>query len=287
MSIDLFVPEIWSARLQRHIDANRAYGDYVNDNWEGEIRDKGDTVRIQKAGRPEIRNYDKYRTSEPEQPRGTTQSLTIDRDKTFYFSLDDLDRIQVNARLMDEYTRGAGIEMAKTVDGDISARMVLGAGVALGADNDPVTVRAGGDFVSFYDFIVGAAEQLDENDAPEESRWIVIPPSLVAMARRDDHFIPAGDQRQVTGVIGEVAGFEIRKTTRVPRSAGSGGSPVANRKVIFGCGNYATTFANQLVAVEAERLQGGRFEDALKGRNAFGAKVIEPVTLGCAHVATR
>lgn len=284
MSIDHFVPEIWSARLQRHLDANLVFASLVNRNWEGEIRRQGDTVHIQQIGTPTITNYSKYQSATPEQPRGTTQSLTIDRDKTFYISIDDLDAVQANVNLLDQYANRAGVAMAQTVDGDISARMVAGAGINIGRDDAPVVIGRD-DYDSFYRFAVDLRAQLAGNDAPDEGLWMVINPDLEAIALDDDRFLPAGDDRQVTGQIGRIAGFNVLRTTRVPTSRGSGDTPTANAKVLFGAGTYGTTFANQLLAIEAERLQGGRFEDALKGRNVWGCKVIEPETLGCAHVA--
>lgn len=287
MAISSFVPEYWSALLQRHIDRVLVYAQpqVTNRNWEGEIRDSGDTVNIQKVGNPTIVPYVKGTPMTPERPDGTTQPLTIDRDKGFYIQMDDLDAVQVNVDLFQRFTERAGIQMAKTLDGDIAARMVAGAdsGNIIGTDGTPVSIKSGGSYTSFYKFAVEARRKLDNSDAPSDGRWIVINPDLESTVLLDSAFIPAGGDEQRTGAIGQIAGFTVLKTTGVPDSPGSGGSPKPNYKIVFGAGNYATTVATQLVKTEAERLQG-LFEDAVKGRNVWGAKVIEPVSLGVAHV---
>jgi len=287
MAISSFVPEVWSARLQRHLDRVLIYAQptVTNRDYEGEITDAGDTVNIQKVGNPTIVSYVKGTPMTPERPDGTTQALTIDRDKGFYIQMDDLDAVQVNVPLFDRFTERAGIQMAKTLDADIAARMVAGAGAGniIATDGTPATIKSGGTYTTFYAFAVEARRKLDLSEASSEGRWMVVNPDLESRVLLDAQFIPAGADEQRTGKIGQIAGFDILKTTGTPDSPGSGGSPKANWKVLFGAGNYSVTVATQLVKTEAERLQG-LFEDAVKGRNVWGAKVIEPATLGLAHI---
>ena len=289
MSIANFVPEFWSTRLLRHLDAALVYAQpsVVNRNWEGEIQNAGNTVNIQKVSDPTIVNYVKGTPMTPERPDGTTLELLIDRDKGFYVQMDDLDAIQVNVPLFEKFTRRAGVKMAQVVDSDVAARMVAGADAAniIGTDATPVeiTFDGAGSTITAYEFAVEARRKLDVKEAPEEDRWMAIHPDLEAAVLLAPSFVPAGSDEQRTGKIGTLAGFDLLKTTRTPTSPGSGGSPVPNRKIVFGAGNYATTFANQLVKTEAERLQG-LFEDAVKGRNVWGAKIVEPETLGYGHV---
>lgn len=289
MSIANFIPEVWSTRLLRYLDASLVYAQptVVNREWEGEIANAGDTVHIQKVNDPTIVNYVKGTPMTPERPDGTTIPLTIDRDKGFYVQMDDLDAIQVNIPLFQKFVSRSGYAMGKVVDSDVSARMVAGAHASnvIGTDAAPVeiTFDGAGSTMTFYEFAVEARRRLDVMEAPEDGRWMAVHPDNEATVLLAPGFVPAGANEQRTGKIGTIAGFDILKTTRTPTSPGSGGSPVPNRKIVFGVGNYATTFANQLVKTEAERLQG-LFEDAVKGRNVWGAKIVEPETLGYGHV---
>lgn len=290
MSIALFIPEFWSARLRRHLDSRLVFASpqLANRDWEGEIRGVGDTVHIQRVGDPTVKERTKYSDIDaPEQPAGDRVSLTIDEDHYFNVSIDDVDKWQSNVALLDRFAERAGRAMRVAVDSSVAAVMAAGAGIDIGDDETPVTVGNDTEDYSFYGLLVEARRQLDNNDAPDEGRWVVIPPDIEAIALGDDRFVPAaalGDQITQTGAIGQLAGFTVMKTTAVPDSDGSGGDPTANWKVVFGAGNYATTYADETTRMEAYRPER-RFEDAIKGMHVWGSTVIEPESLGVAHVA--
>lgn len=282
MSIANFVPEFWSTRLLRHLDSKLVYaGPQISNRlYEGEIQGVGDTVHIQKVGDPTVKERTKYQDIEaPEQPSGDTRALTIDEDWYFNVSIDDVDAWQANVRLLDQFAERAARGMREKVDSTTATKLAAGAGVEVDAS---VTVTVGNtdsDDYSFFTLLVEARRLLDNNDAPEDNRWVVIPPDLEAIAIADERFVPAaalGDTVTRTGMIGQIAGFTVVKTTAVPSAGGAW-------DVLFGAGNYANTFAQELTKLEAYRPEK-RFEDALKGLNVWGSKVIEPETLGIAKV---
>ncbi len=57
MSILKFRPEIWSARLLVPLRQSLVYDAFINRDYEGEIAEAGDTVRITSIGRPTISTY--------------------------------------------------------------------------------------------------------------------------------------------------------------------------------------------------------------------------------------
>lgn len=287
MSIANFKPTIWSARLRRHLDAALVYAQptVANRNWEGEIADMGDSVKINKVGDPSIFDYTPNEDMPaPETPDGDQVTLLIDEFRGFNVGIDDVDAAQVNVALLDEFAKRAGVAMAKDTDATVAAKMVLGAHAdnQLGTDEAPISVLASGsgDYTP-YELVVELARLLADQEAPEDGLWIAINPTLEAQFRLDDNFILAdqgrgGDSVVRTGKIGEVAGFDVLRTTRTPKTANA-------TKILAGAGNYATTFANQITKVKAyepERRHG----DAVKGLEVYGVKVIEPETLALAHV---
>ena len=79
MSVTNFVPTIWSARLLAHLDKKHVYAALVNRDYEGEIRNYGDTVKINQIGDVTIKNYTKGNDIEdPEDLSGSQTMLTID-----------------------------------------------------------------------------------------------------------------------------------------------------------------------------------------------------------------
>lgn len=286
MTIANFVPEFWSARLLRHLDSRLIYASpqLSNRDWEGEIQGVGDTVHIQKVDDPTVKERTKYSDLDaPEQPSGDTAALVIDEDWYFNVSIDDVDAWQANVALLDRFAERAARGMREKIDSTAGAVMVAGAGIEIGTAGAPVDVieDGSGDF-TFWELVVEMGVQLDEADVPEEARWVVITPQLAGVATKDDRFIPAsalGDQVTRQGLIGEINGFTVYKTNVVPYSASGGGA----RKVLFSAGNYSHTFATELAKLEAYRPEK-RFEDALKGMEVWGSKVVESESLGVAHV---
>lgn len=293
MAIDIFIPEIWAARLQRHLDRKLIYAQpqVCNREWEGEIAEAGDTVHIQKIGDPTIFTYvPGVDMNAPEEPDGTTQSLTVDQFKGFNVAVDDVNDVQANVNLLDSFATRAGVKLAQTIDSFVSGAMAAAATVTpVGTDAVPVKVLAdgSGDFTP-YELAVLLEQHLADQDAPDDQRWLAVNPAFEAQIRLDPNFIKAseiGAELVRNGVIGMISGFEILRTTGVPSSPGSGGGEhIPNVKILGGAGNYSTTFANQLTEIQPYEPEK-RFGDAVKGLEVYGAKVLEPATLVQAHVA--
>jgi N4-gp56 family major capsid protein len=294
MAIDQFIPEVWSARLQRHLDLTLVYGQPTcsNREWEGEISEAGDTVHINKIGDPEIKDYDPgVDMDAPEEPDGTTQTLTVDQFKYFNVMVDDVNKAQANVNLLDRFGERAGVQMANTIDAFIGGKISAAATVNVtGTDASPIVVKADGSGdLTPYELAVEMRRQLKGQEVPINDIWMVIDADLEAEMLEDEKYIAAGSEIGAefvrTGKIGKIAGFDVLVTQAVPTSPGSGGGThVPNVKVLAGAGNYATTFAGQVTEMEAFRPER-RFGDATKGLEVYGTKVLEPETVAQAHVA--
>jgi hypothetical protein len=290
MSIEIFKPSIWSTRLLRHLDRTLVFAQpsVCNRDWEGEISQEGDSVKINKVGNPSIKDYAPGEDMDPaEEPDGTTQTLIVDQHKYFNVAIDDVDKAQVNVALLDAFAKRAGVSLSQVIDAFVAATMSAAATInTVGTDAKPIEVKADGtgDFTP-YELAVELRRQLADQDAPMEDLWMAINADLESQFLLDEQYIDTATRTETrTGQIGEVAGFDILRTSGVPSSAGSGETKVPNVKILAGAGNYATTFANQITETEAYRPQL-RFADAVKGLDVYGAKVLEPETLAQAHVA--
>ena len=56
MSVTNFIPTIWSARLLRHLDKRHVYLNLLNRDYEGEIKNFGDTVKVNQIGNVTIKD---------------------------------------------------------------------------------------------------------------------------------------------------------------------------------------------------------------------------------------
>ena len=82
MSVDRFIPSLWAATLLENLNNSHVAVNLCNRNYEGDIAQSGDTVRITSIGNVTIDNYDKNTTViAPETLNDSQQVLTIDQAK--------------------------------------------------------------------------------------------------------------------------------------------------------------------------------------------------------------
>lgn len=272
MSLNNFIPAIWSARLLQNLHKGLVYGQtgIVNRDYEGEITGAGDSVRINNIGAVSVGDYTKNTDmTAPQTLSDAQQTLLIDESKFFNFQVDDVDKAQQKPKVMDEAMREAGYALADVADQFIAG---LYTGVAgpntIGSDATPVVPTT----ATAYEYLVDLATLLTEANIPTMGRWCVVPPWIYGRLLKDDRFVKAGtatsDQVLRNGEVGEAAGFRILQSNNVPNTAGT------KYKVIAGS-SIAISYADQIASIEAYRPEK-RFADAMKGLHVYGAKLVRP-----------
>ena len=274
MALDNFIPEIWSARLLKHLDEDLVFKQLVNTDYEGEIRNVGDTVRVNRIGDIVVGSYTKDgEIGAPQQLSGEQLVLTIDQFKYFNFYVDDIDAAQQNPKTMDDAMNRAAFALAKEVDKYI-AGLYTQAGVKL--DNSGAGYQIGTltGQKNPYDLVVDIVEQMDTHNIPGAGRWIVIPPWFHAALLKSEEYKLAFQDYKTTGEIPVIAGIKVLMSTNLPIVKISN----VNHSVMLAGTSMAISFAQQLNKVEAYRPEK-RFADAVKGLLLFGAKVFYPESL--------
>jgi P22 coat protein - gene protein 5 len=285
MSINNFIPVIWSARVTLALEKSHVYGQpgVINRDYEGEITEAGDTVYINSIGDPTIFNYTKNTDMPvPETLSDARVTLLIDQAKGFNFQVDDVDRAQTRPDVMDPAMQRAAYKLADIADLYVGTKMAAGAlaGNNLGSDGTPIVPTLGSftDPLNIYNVLVDASTKLNQSNVPRDNRFAIIPPWVEGLLRKDERFVP-DDTVRLNGVIGRAAGFNILVSNNVPTVAG----PPIKYKIIYGH-SMAMTFAEQISKTEAYRPER-RFGDAVKGLNLYGGGVTEPAALGVATMS--
>lgn len=274
MAFTNFIPKVWSSRLLEHLDKAHVYGALVNRDYEGEIKQYGDTVHINQIGAVTIKDYTRNTDIDaPEALSNTDQTLVIDQAKYFNFQIDDIDKAQIRPELMDAATQRAAYALADVSDTYIAGLMAAGALGTVGTDGSPITVTA----QNAYEQLVALKVKLDEQSVPTIGRWVVVPAWFHGLLLLDNRFVANGTDKGVAtlqnGLVGYAAGFEIHLSNNVPNTTDT------KYKVIAGT-NFGCSFAEQIVELKPYTPEL-RFADALKGLNVYGAKVIEGNALAC------
>lgn len=268
MSVETFIPEIWSARLVSHLDKNHVFANLVNRDYEGEIREYGDTVHIGSIGNITIKRYDKTDIDDPEELSMSDQTLVIDQGEYFNFGIDDVDAAQVRAPLMDKAMARAAYGLSDAVDKFLADKMATSAGIEIGTTGAPIDFSTGA--TKAYDTLVQVKVAMDKANVPKAGRWIVVPPEFEGLMLLDPRFAtsfgPEANDRLVNGLVARGAGFDIYVSNNVKFGTG--------KYEMIASTNETTTYAEQIIKTEAYRPEK-RFKDAIKGLHVYGAKVTQ------------
>jgi N4-gp56 family major capsid protein len=277
MSLNNFIPTVWAARLLAHLQKSLVYGQrgVANRDYEGQIRQAGDSVKINSIGDVTVKSYVKDTDIDaPETLVDASQMLQITESKYFNFAVDDVDKAQSSVSVMEEAMKRAGYKLKDTSDQFLAALMAAAAPAAnlIGSDGAPKTVTTA---AAAYEYLVDLGTILDEANIPSEGRFAIVPSWFHGLMQKDDRFVKAGtmktDEVLRNGQIGEAAGFSVMKSNNTPNTAAT------LYKVIAGH-DMATSYAEQIVKVEAYRKERG-FNDGVKGLHVYGAKVVRPYAL--------
>lgn len=286
MTVTNFIPTVWAGSILRALDELLVYGapQVINTDYEGDISNVGDSVRILMVGEVQVKDYVRNQDIDP--PDDLTDAaltLFINQHRYFNFALDDVDRAQAQGGLMDEAARSAGGGLRKVMDSYIASLYTdIATGNFIGSDGAPVTGFNANARLA-YQQLTKLRTKLDESDTPEDGRWAIVPPWYEEYLINDDRFIAYGSGRNgdvlANGRIGRAAGIEVFKSNAVPNVAGE-------KYKILGGHRIAWSRAQQILKTEGYRPER-RMADAIKGLHVYGAKVLRPDKLACLVASDR
>lgn len=276
MAVTTFIPELWNARLLYALEKAHVATNLVNRNYEGEIRNHGDTVHINTIGAITVKSYTKNTDIDaPETLTTTDQTLVIDQAKYFNFQVDDVDKVQAAGELVDTAMGRAAYALADVSDAYLFGVIAAGAaaGNTIGSAAAPVALTAS----NVYENIVKLKTKLDKANVPNTGRTIVVPPDVHSLLLLDDRFAKstatAGQEALINGLVGRIAGFDVYMSNNVKTGTGTDTGKTPYFEITAQITD-ATTYAEQIIKTEAYRMES-RFADAVKGLHVYGAKVTD------------
>lgn len=278
------IPQLWSRKLlERFYDAT-VLNAISNTDYEGEIKNYGDTVIVNKIPNITINNYRMGDNLSVERPVATTDSLLIDQGKYWSFIMDDVADAQAMIDMVPRWAENASEQMKITVDTDVLAYLVgkadatnrgaaagrLSANINLGIAATPVAITKD----NVIDYIVDLGTVLDENNVPETGRKLVIPAWMAGMIKKSDlrDASLSGDSVSIArnGRLGMIDRFELYVSNLLPKTG-------ANHYV-FAIHPKALSFATQLTKTESLRAES-TFGNIMRGLLVYGRKVFQPTLL--------
>ena len=108
MSYANFVPKIWAKAIERELERKLVFAEDCNRQYEGDVKQMGDTVKILGVGKPTITKQKGGSIILPdaETVEDTSVEMQINNVAYFNFLVDDIDKRQAVGGLMDALNAG-------------------------------------------------------------------------------------------------------------------------------------------------------------------------------------
>jgi hypothetical protein len=311
-----FIPTLWSGKLLAKFYQNTMLSEICNTDYEGELKNQGDTIRIRTAPSITINDYAGAGTTlSTEVPAPIYQDMQVNKAKYFSVQTNDILAQQADMDLMNMFTEDAAKQMkiniedevffnAFVTEGPAAANEGLTAGALsasydLGTDNDAIDTSTANNLL---DTILRMSAALDEQNVPEDGRWLILTPfdRQVLMRSNIAQAYFSGDSSSIirTGKIGMLDRFTVYVSNLLPRGAAgkalvsgltdpatgaTDADAVARRTMIAGT-KHAVSFAMTISKTEPLRNQTD-FGDIVRGLAVYGRKVVKPDALVVAQLA--
>ena len=291
-----FIPEIWSGKLIENFYDATVLAAISNTDYEGEIRNMSDTVNIRTTPEITIRDYVKGQTLTVENPDKPKLQLVIDKGEYFACVEDDVDKVQSDINLMDTWSKDASERMKIKIDQRVLTDLLpdiaatnkgatageQSASFNLGTTGAPLSITkdGAGGTTSVVDLIVDMGTVLDEANAPEGDRYLVIPAKMAGLIKKSElkDASLTGDGTSIVrnGRLGMVDRFTIYVSHNLNVSSGKY-SIIAGHKMGF-------TFASQMTEMESIRAES-TFGNIIRGLQVYGYKVVKPEAIAQAVIS--
>ena len=289
-----FIPTLWSKKLNAKFYVDNQLAEITNTNWQGEISNQGDTVRIRTAPTLTIRDYTVGQGLTYEVPTPSYQDLAVDKGKYFGFQVNDVLEAQADLDLINMFTEDAAKQLQIEIANEVYFNTFLGtdkggAGVDYGAATGNYGGTAGiksgalnlgtadvpidtATAANLLNLILKMSAALDEQNVPESGRWLLMSPydRQVLMQSNLAQAYFTGDQSSIvrTGRIGMIDRFTVYVSNMLPRRA-------ADKYWVSGQTDPSTGAAWDTTDNTAQRMIVGGTKDAV----TFASQVTKSETL--------
>lgn len=219
---DVFIPEWWSALAIVAREQRLVFAKSVDRRYEEGLT-MGDIVHVPSLGNLAAQTKTKGTNAAIvyETVTETNTDITIATWEYSAIAVESIVKVQGNRDLLKSYAGKMGYALDLAID-DVLAGLVDDRTNAVGSLLSPLS----------YNDLLRARQYLDDANAPEEDRYIVVAPAEEANMMKLDHFInrdyailhgEAGQTKDSSrGFIGSWLGFGIYKSTNVEGSNAAG-----------------------------------------------------------------
>lgn len=277
MSYQNFIPTVWNEAIQRELERKCVFAVDTNRQYEGEVKEKGDSVRILGVGKPTITTTTNKNIvlNGPEVVEDTEITMPIRQIAYFNYKVDDIDKRQAVGGVMEALSGETSHGLANVMDKYI-ADLAKGQGIQK-YNAAPVQLTKANILTVLDDCLVA----LYENDVPADGGITVTAPPWFCMLLKQAYVdLDTNNSGMLkNGKVGMYGNATIKMSNNVAAfTSGSNACSAIQIKT-----EKAIAFANPMTHTEAYRPENG-FSDAVKGFILYDAKIVRPkemIVLDC------
>lgn len=273
MSIRNFKPMVWAKEIEKNREMMMVAAKLCNRDYEGDIKNLGDKVKINGVSRPSITDYDDINgLGDFERLQDQSTMLEITQSKAFHFYVGDIDKRQSAGNIMNAELTEAAAALAEVMDAYIYS-FYEEAGIV--TDVDSLTCD------NVLTIINETLGKLWKNNVPTtEQVSLEVTPEFLTKLQMAKLLVDTDNSAVLqSGVSHKLKTFniDVYMSNNLPKDD-------EGNDVCFLRTKKAISFAEQLKEVKSYEPQNF-FGEAVKGLQVYGAKVIRPNELAVIKVA--
>lgn len=260
MAVTNYQPSIWHSSLFENLHQNTFVIPTLNNEYEGDIVNGGETVKITGFTSPTIKTYAGSITRDA--LTDNNQDLAIDQKKYYAYLVDDVDKVQA-AGSFDAVQSDAALGLADTAEDFVLTEMLT--------DGTSAGATAITSFETADAAVKAMRSGLVKAKVPSAGRWLACNTEAAGFLMDAGGSLfkaneSGSDETLRNGVIGRYRGFTVIET---PSAAlANGGKPA-----MVGYWGRAIGWADQLLKTRAQTVTDA-FGDQVDGLHVYGAKVL-------------
>jgi len=267
MSYQNFIPTIWAEEINRELERLCVFAEDCNRQYEGLVKNRGDSVRILGVGKPTIyTTTDKDITlSAPETVEDTSITMPINQIAYFNYKVDDIDKRQAVGGIMEALSKETSEGLANTMDAFIANMATYPEAIKDVASAYKV------DESNILSKIDAAIQKLYENDVtPSTEIVLTCSPRFYFLLKRAYVNIDTDNSKMLqNGRVGRYGNVVIKMSNNVATTSGGTVDLIMVRT------KRAIAFVNPMTHTEAYRPESS-FSDAVKGFVLYDGKIVRP-----------
>jgi hypothetical protein len=289
-----YLPIVYASMLLVEFYKSTVFGGIASTEFEGQIKNQGETLRIRTLPDLAVNSYVKGQKLVYQNGNPSYVDLNIDKGLSWSFRVNDVDQKQSDLTYVQKWAEHASmnlkIELDRTILADVYADVSAdNKGTTAGKESNNINLGVSGTpfqltSSTVIDKIIDCGTVLDEQDVPEEGRWIVLPSWACALIKKSDlqDASLSGDRVSIArnGRVGMIDRFEIYRSNNVSKVADGGGSTAWN--AMFGW-KGSLAFASQMLKSESLR-DHDDFGDLMRGLQIYGYQVVKPEGMGHLYI---